>query len=181
MPFDLQPVLKGELLELRPLRPGDFDALYAVACDPLIWEQHPCNDRYQEEVFRAFFREAMESAGALMAVDRRDGRVIGSSRYHAYNEAKREIEIGWTFLARSHWGGKFNGEMKQLMLKHAFQFVDRVLFSVGPRNIRSQKALEKIGGRRVGTRQDARGQESVIYEIAADSSGDFCQNLRTPG
>ena len=150
MPFDLQPVLKGELLELRPLRQEDFPELYSVASDPLIWEQHPNKDRYKEEVFREFFREALESGGALVALDSRDGRIIGSSRFHAYDEEKSEIEIGWTFLARSHWGGVYNGEMKQLMLRHAFRFVNSVVFLVGPQNLRSQKALEKIGGVRVG-------------------------------
>ena len=97
MPFDLQPVLQGEILQLRPLRPEDFHDLYAVASDPLIWEQHPVKDRYKEEVFREFFREALESRGALVAIDSKDGQVIGSSRFHGYNEEKSEIEIGWTF------------------------------------------------------------------------------------
>src|SRR5579862_1968418 len=103
MAFDLQPTLRGDLVELRPLRGEDFTDLYAVASDPLIWEQHPSNDRYKMEVFEAFFREAMESRGALLATDKQDGRVIGSSRFHGHDEVTREIEIGWTFLARSHW------------------------------------------------------------------------------
>src|SRR5918911_4142384 len=114
MPFDLQPILKGELLELRPLRAEDFHDLYTVAADPFIWEQHPANDRYKEEVFKEFFREALESGGALVAIDAKTGQVIGSSRFYAYDEEKSEIEIGWTFLARSHWGGHYNREMKQL-------------------------------------------------------------------
>ena len=169
MPFDLQPVLKGELLELRPLRQEDFPELYSVASDPLIWEQHPSNDRYKEEVFREFFREALESGGALVALDSRDGRMIGSSRFHAYDEEKSEIEIGWTFLARSYWGGVYNGEMKQLMLRHAFRFVNSVVFLVGPQNLRSQKALEKIGGVRVGSRRDSLGRDSVVYQITAST------------
>ena len=111
MSFDLQPILKGELLGLRPLRPEDFHDLYAVASDPLIWEQHPIKDRYKEEVFKGFFREALESGGALIAIDSKDGQVIGSSRFHGYDKEKSEIEIGWTFLARSHWGGIYNREM----------------------------------------------------------------------
>ncbi|HEV8266693.1 MAG TPA: GNAT family N-acetyltransferase, partial [Thermoanaerobaculia bacterium] len=134
MTFELQPVLKGDLLELRPLRPEDFDALYAVAKDPLIWEQHPNNDRWKEDVFREFFRGAMESGGAFLVLDTRNGAVIGSSRYHGLDEEKSEVEIGWTFLARSHWGGVYNGEMKDLMLRHAFRFVRSVVFLVGPRN-----------------------------------------------
>jgi N-acetyltransferase len=164
---DLQPTLKGELLELRPLRPTDFDDLYAVASDPLIWEQHPSNDRHREDVFREFFREALESGGALIATDTRDGRVIGSSRFHGYSEESSELEIGWTFLARSHWGGRYNREMKQLMLRHALQFVKSVVFLVGPRNWRSQKAMQKIGGVRVESRRGADGRESVVYRITA--------------
>jgi RimJ/RimL family protein N-acetyltransferase len=169
MPFDLQPVLKGELLGLRPLRPEDFHDLYAVASDPLIWAQHPIKDRYKEEVFKAFFREALESGGASIAIDSQNGRVIGSSRFHEYDPEKSEIEIGWTFLARSHWGGIYNREMKQLMLRHAFQFVNRVVFLVGPQNLRSQRAMEKIGGVRVGSRPDGSGLVSWVYQITAPS------------
>jgi RimJ/RimL family protein N-acetyltransferase len=165
MPFDLQPVLKGELLTLRPLRTEDFHDLYAVASDPLIWEQHPNNDRYKEEVFREFFRVALGSGGALIAVDSKDGRVIGSSRYFGYDEERCEIEIGWSFLARSHWGGIYNGEMKQLMLRHAFKFVRHVVFLVGPQNMRSQKSLEKIGAVRLGSRPNGEGRESFVYQI----------------
>ena len=167
MAFDFQPILEGELLGLRPLRPEDFEDLYAVASDPLIWEQHPVKDRYKEEVFKGFFREALESGGALIAIDSKDGRVIGSSRFHGYDQAKSEIEIGWTFLARSHWGGIYNREMKQLMLRHAFKFVNSVIFLVGPRNLRSQRALEKIGAVRVGSRLDASGRDSFVYQITA--------------
>jgi len=167
MAFDLQPILTGELLELRPLRPQDFDALYAVASDPLIWEQHPSSDRYQLEVFKEFFRGAIESGGAFLVLDRKDGKIIGSSRYADYEPAKSEIEIGWTFLARSHWGGVYNREMKHLMLRHAFRFVENVVFLVGPDNWRSRKALEKIGAVFIGTRRNAAGRESVVYQMTA--------------
>lgn len=169
VPIDLQPTLKGRLVELRPLRPEDFDDLYAVASDPLIWEQHPARDRYQEDVFKEFFRVALEGRGAFAAVDRETGRMIGSSRFHGYDEARREIEIGWTFLARSHWGGRFNGEMKAMMLRHAFQFVESVVFLIGPQNVRSQKAVEKIGGVRVGSRTDDEGRESFVYQLTASA------------
>lgn len=166
-PIDLQPTLKGELVELRPLGEQDFDELYAVAADPLIWEQHPARDRYQEEQFRIFFREALESGGALVALDRKSGRIIGSSRFHGYDAEASEVEIGWTFLSRSHWGGRYNREMKELMLRHAFRFVDRVVFLIGPDNRRSQRAVEKIGAVRAGARLDAHGRESIVYQITA--------------
>jgi len=166
MHFDLQPVLKGELIELRPLRADDFDALYKVASDPLIWEQHPERNRYREEVFRRLFQESLASGGALVAINSETEEVIGSSRFHAYDERLSQIEIGWTFLARSFWGGEFNGEMKRLMLGHAFKFVESVFFVIGEENIRSQRAMERIGGRRVGTRTDANGRTNFIYRIS---------------
>ena len=168
MPFDLQPTLIGELVELRPLRAEDFDGLFAVASDPLIWELHPERERYKEEVFRGFFRGAMESGGAFVVLDRSSGNIIGSTRYFGFDPELNEIEIGWTFLARSHWGGRYNYEMKRLMLEHAFRFVDRVIFLVGPKNFRSRRAVEKIGGVERG-RVVKEGRESVVYEISAAS------------
>src|SRR5215510_5964302 len=114
MDFELQPNLVGKLVELRPLRPEDWDQLYAVASDPLIWELHPVRDRYREDVFHEFFNEALESGGAFAVLDRPSGMVIGSSRYAGYDPVGSEIEIGWTFLARAYWGGAYNGEMKHL-------------------------------------------------------------------
>ena len=165
--FELQPTLTGELLELHPLRPEHYPDLYAVASDPLIWEQHPAKDRYKEEVFQEFIRKGIESRGALVAIDRNDGRIIGTSRFHDYRPEQSEIEVGYTFLARSHWGGVYNGEMKELMLRHAFRFVERVVFLIGPENWRSRKAVEKIGGVLVGERRNHEGRESVLYELTA--------------
>ena len=146
MSFDWQPILKGDLIELRPLRPEDHADLYVVASDPLMWEQHPDKTRYEVAGFRVFFDEALASGGALVAIDVVTQRVIGSLRFHGYDPERDEVEIGWTFLARSHWGGRYNSEMKRLMLQHAFQFVSRVVFLIGPQNLRSQRAVEKSAG-----------------------------------
>jgi RimJ/RimL family protein N-acetyltransferase len=169
LPFDLQLNLKGNLVELKPLRADDYRDSYAVAADPLISEQHPVNDRHKEEVFKEFFREALESNGTLIAVDSGESRIIGSSRFHGYNQERSEIEIGWTFLARSYWGGIYNKEIKQLMLNHAFKYIDSVVFLIGLQNIRSQRAIEKIGALQVGTRHDSGGRNSFVYRITASS------------
>jgi RimJ/RimL family protein N-acetyltransferase len=161
--FDLQPTLAGELLELRPLRPDDWSALFAVASDPLIWEQHPEPERCQETVFRKFFADALASGGALVAIDRATGQIIGSSRYHDFDPTTRTIEIGWSFLARRYWGGRYNGEMKRLMLERAFKTVDQVRFVIGPANHRSRRAVEKLGAVYSGPGLNRKGRESVIY------------------
>ena len=74
-------------------------------------------------------------------------RVVGSTRFLALRPEHGSVEIGWTFLARSHWGGETNAELKRLMLDHALASVARVYFMVGEDNIRSRRAMEKIGGR----------------------------------
>ena len=165
MAFDLQPHLKGELLELRPLKTSDWDELFAVASDSLIWEQHPERDRYREDVFRIFFKEALESGGAFVIIDRKTQQIIGSTRFYGYDLEKSEIEIGWTFLARKYWGGRYNAEMKRLLLNHAFRFVENVVFFVGEHNVRSQKAMEKIGAIKVGTATRKYGNHPVATNV----------------
>ena len=165
--FSYQPILKGDLVELRPLRAEDYDDLYAVAADPLIWEQHPVTNRHERGSFQQYFRDSLASAGALIAFDAETHRIIGSSRFHGYDKQRSEVEIGWTFLARSHWGGVYNGQIKELMLQHAFRFVNCVVFLVGKQNLRSQRSVEKTGGVRVGSRPDAGGRDSYVYQITA--------------
>ena len=173
MAFELQPHLKGKLLEIRPLGPGDWDDLFAAASDPLIWEQHPEPDRYKEDVFRIYFNGAIESGGAFLIIDLQTEQVIGSTRFYGYDPEKSEIEIGWTFLTRKHWGGRYNAEMKQLLLNHAFKFVESVVFLVGEDNVRSRKAMEKLGAINVGTatrtygdRPPGRNVKYVIRKMA---------------
>jgi RimJ/RimL family protein N-acetyltransferase len=176
--FEFQPVLTGQLIQLRPLKPDDIEALFQSASDPRVWEQHPENDRYERDVFETFFKGAIESKGAFAIIDRRSGRIIGSSRYCDFNPANREIEVGWTFLEREFWGGAYNRELKTLMLDHAFRFVDRVLFVVGETNLRSQKALGKIGARflKVIEKPDRHGaiQKNFVFVISASEWQAHC-------
>ncbi|MBU7579813.1 MAG: GNAT family N-acetyltransferase [Porphyrobacter sp.] len=150
-----QPVLEGEHVRLRPLHKDDWDALFAVASDPLIWAQHPAHDRWREPVFRAFFADALAGGGALVALDTRTGAVIGSSRFQGLEQAGGgSVEIGWTFLARSHWGGRWNHDMKRLMVTHALASVAEVRFLVGESNWRSRTALERIGAQLTGRTEE---------------------------
>lgn len=143
--FELDPILEGANLRLRPIRANEFEALYAIASDPLLWAQHPAKERSQRGPFEAWFHAAL-TQHALTVEEATSGRVIGSSRYYDWNETTREVAIGFTFLSRDHWGGSTNAEMKRLMLDHAFKWARTVWFHVDPANTRSRRAMEKIGG-----------------------------------
>lgn len=148
--FDWQPnTLKNELIELIPLEETDFEALYAVASDPLVWEQHPNKLRYQREVFQNYFEGAMLSKGSFLIRDTKTSEVVGSSRYYDYNEKENSILIGYTFIGRKFWGNGYNKALKKIMLDYAFEHVNKVYFHIGAFNLRSQKAIEKIGAVKV--------------------------------
>jgi RimJ/RimL family protein N-acetyltransferase len=166
---DFQPTLTGPTVIVRPIAADDWTELFAAGSDPEIWKVHPRANRYTEPEFRAYFDSAVTSKMAFVFVDCSTDRLIGSSRYYGYDAARSEIEIGWTFVVRSHWGGATNREVKRLMLDHAFTFVDTVIFWVGEQNWRSQGAMTKIGGiKREGlfTRELSGATPHVIFEIS---------------
>ena len=167
--MDLQPVLEGPRLRLRPLLAADFDELYAAASDPLIWELHPASDRWKLPVFKEFFAAALASGGAFAVVNRFTGAIVGTSRYYGLDEKESSVAIGFTFLARKLWGGDFNRELKTLMLDHAFKSVRAVKFHVGEHNLRSRRAMEKIGARMVGRldrlKPDGSPDPTVVFEL----------------
>jgi RimJ/RimL family protein N-acetyltransferase len=168
--IDLQPTLEGKRVTVRPIVTSDWDGLFAAAADAKIWELHPAPDRYLEAVFREYFDGALGCQSAFTFVDRESGKPIGSSRYHGYDPVRREVEIGWTFLSREYWGGSYNAEIKQLMLGHAFTFADTALFWVGDTNLRSRRAMEKIGGilrDGIQFRDFSGDMPYVVYEISA--------------
>lgn len=175
--------LKNDWVELIPLLPDDFEALYAVAKDPLIWEQHPNPDRYKRDVFQVYFQGALQSGGAFLIKDH-SGQVIGCSRFCEYEPEHRRVKIGYTFFSRACWGKSYNRSAKQLMLEYAFQWVDEVIFHVGACNIRSQKAMERIGAEKIGEEVIAyygeKPQNNVVYRFTKERFDRFFPAIITP-
>lgn len=158
-------ILENELIKLVPLESIDLERLYAVAADPAIWAQHPTKDRYKKEVFQLYFDSAIESKTAFLIFDKASNKLIGSSRYYDYKPENKTIAIGFTFLATDYWGGNYNKSIKKLMLDYGFQFVDSVMFHIGATNIRSQKAVEKIGGKKMKEFiVESNGQQQLNFE-----------------
>lgn len=167
--MNVQATLENENVKLVPLNPNDLEELFSVASDPKIWEQHPNKDRYKREVFQNFFQGAIESKGAFKIIDKNTGEIAGSTRFYDYNPKENSIFIGYTFYATKFWGSKLNPQVKKLMLDYIFQFVDKVNFHVGKDNIRSQKAMEKLGAKKVDEVNVAYFGEpeklNVVFEI----------------
>ena len=162
----MQPVLMDECVLVRPMEEADRDALFTVASDPAIWALHPAHDRWKRDVFDPFFAEGLASNGGLVIIDQRSGAVIGSSRYDIRVCAAGEVEIGWTYLARHYWGGAVNRSIKRLMLNYAFERgFEAVIFLVGDNNLRSRRAMEKIGAALTSRRQEWPMGNTVVNHL----------------
>ena len=174
MPLDRQPLLETERLTLRPLTEDDREALYEIASDPAVWEQHPIHDRWRREVFDAFFDEGIACGGALAVIRKSDERMLGSTRFDGfYEEEGGVVEIGWTFLDPVCWGKGYNPELKRAVLAHALADVATVEFRVGDTNYRSRNALEAIGAVRTDRYELGRYQGKrvvhLVYEITREA------------
>ena len=174
MNINWQPAhLQNDFVKLCPLHSGDFEELYLVASDPLIWEQHPNKNRYQREAFLMYFEGAVKSGSAFIVYDNKTNEMIGSSRFYEYDSDKKTVAIGYTFLARDHWGTTYNNALKSLMLNYAFNFAEHVIFHIGASNIRSQKAIEKLGAKKTGeVEMEYYGEEkklNYIYQVDKDA------------
>ncbi|NHF58612.1 GNAT family N-acetyltransferase [Flavobacteriaceae bacterium TP-CH-4] len=105
----------------------------------------------------------------MAILDKLTENIIGSSQFNTVEGRPNAIEIGWTFLGRNYWGGTCNKEVKGLMMTYAFNYVQNVIFYVDKQNIRSQKAVEKINGRKLSESERAmmpkKSKENETYII----------------
>ena len=178
MDFEWQPSLENNLIKIKPLHANDFETLYRIASDPLIWEQHPNKDRYKKEKFETFFKGAIESQGAFLVFDNKTGNPIGSSRYYEFDKEEKTISIGYTFISRDYWGKDYNKALKLLMINHAFRFADKIIFHIGASNIRSQKAIEKLGANKTGeVEMEYYGEPKRLNFIYAINKKEWTGNL----
>lgn len=173
MNFSIQPILENQEYQLIPLQQGDFESVYEAASDPKVWEQHPNKDRYKREVFKNFFKGAMESGGAFKIIEKASGDVLGSTRFYHFNETENHIFIGYTFYGTKSWGKGINPQVKKLMLDYIFQFVDKAHFHIGKENFRSQIALERLGGEKIAEEEVSYSDEptrtNFVYEIKKEN------------
>ena len=172
MKFSIQPKLENDSLQLLPLAESDFERLFNEASDPEVWAMHPNKERYKRDVFQNFFKGALQSKGAFLIIDKETTAVLGSTRFYDYDENDESILIGYTFYGTKFWGKNINASVKKMMLDYIFQFVEKVIFHVGKDNIRSIKAMTKLGAENLGETEVAYFGETpkinVVFQIKKD-------------
>ena len=172
MKFSIQPKLENDSLQLLPLAESDFERLFNVASDPEVWAMHPNKERYKRDVFQNFFKGALQSKGAFLIIDKETTAVLGSTRFYDYDENDESILIGYTFYGTKFWGKNINASVKKMMLDYIFQFVEKVIFHVGKDNIRSIKAMTKLGAENLGETEvayfGATPKINVVFQIKKD-------------
>ncbi|WP_346239445.1 GNAT family N-acetyltransferase [Niabella insulamsoli] len=172
-PINIQPKLESENILLSPLNERDFDTLYLAASNPKIWEQHPNKERWKKEVFKTFFVGAIQSKGAFKIIDKSSDSVIGSTRFYDLSEQESSIQIGYTFYKTEYWGRGTNNLVKTLMLDYIFNYVSKVYFHIGANNIRSQKAIVKLGALKVGEQEvtyfGEKPMQNFVYELTYEN------------
>ena len=133
-------------ISLLQIKKENFEELYLVASDPIIWEQHPENDRWKKEKFSIFYKNGLQNKfGFLLIFDKHKNKIIGSTRFYSYDKIDKAIRIGFTFISQEYWGTSINFQVKKMMLDYTFKYLDKVYFDIGINNFRSRKAVEKLG------------------------------------
>lgn len=148
------PLETADLL-LKATSDDDFEGLYAIGSDPEVWALHSDTDRYTKEKFEVYFLGGLNnSLGAYTLVYKPTQTIAGFTRYYDYDEESSSVKIGYTFLAKTFWGTGLNQALKARMIAHAFEFCDQVIFEVYEFNLRSQRAVLKLGAIEIAPKGD---------------------------
>jgi RimJ/RimL family protein N-acetyltransferase len=173
-------ILKGQLVDLLPLERQHFDELYLAAADKKLWELIPvdCSDR---ERFMSVYNTALAEREKgnhypFVIYHKETGRIIGSTRWFDIHPEDKKLEIGWTWIIQEYWGTAVNFECKLLLLTHCFDVLQarRVQIKTDQNNLRSRKAIEKIGGQFEGIlrkdriKENGESRSAAYYSIIDD-------------
>ena len=170
-------VLKGRLVDLYTLQTNHLLELEAIAKNKDIWE-HYIIDASQPNTFNRAFTSGLAEMGRgaqhiFVIYHREKQELVGSTRFLEINEVHKKLEIGWTWMHPDYWGSKINAECKLLLLTHAFENLEitRVQLRTEELNLRSRKAIEKLGAKFEGIvrhdfiRENGTHRNSAFYSI----------------
>jgi len=169
--------LENERIKLEPLTPDHVKLMRPLSSDSDIWRWYTEDLSNPDDLENWMMNRLRESEnGTQMSyavIDKKDDKVIGSSSYGHIEWAEKCLEVGWTWLGKEYIGSGINKHMKFLMLGHAFDTmgIERLELRTDETNVRSRRAMEKIGAvydgilRNHRTTQGGRRRNSVIYSI----------------
>ena len=175
--------LKGKYIYLELLQPNNKETLRDLAKDERIWEgnrgfilNETFDDQFDNYFATALDNNAMGGQQAFVMHKVSDDSIIGMTRFLNIDKKEKRLEIGYTWYIPAVWGKVYNKECKLLLLQYTFEelYFNRAQFNVAGQNIRSQKAVEKIGGekegvlRKHGYRNDGSLRDTVIFSIIND-------------
>lgn len=175
--------LRGQFIYLELLQPEDVPQLKTLAFDARLWEY--TKTLLINETFDAQFDKYIATAfdprntGMQISFVMRDAvtnNLIGMTRYYKIEPSQKRLSVGYTWYTPAYWGKVHNKECKLLLLQYAFDELhfQRVEFEVAHQNIRSQKAVEKIGGvreavlRKHGLHADGTIRDTVVFSVIDD-------------
>jgi RimJ/RimL family protein N-acetyltransferase/nitroimidazol reductase NimA-like FMN-containing flavoprotein (pyridoxamine 5'-phosphate oxidase superfamily) len=183
--------MRGEHVILEPLDLSHVDGLYAATADAEVWRHLNVRQPHDRDELAAIVADALRAAGRGERVPwvqrcAATGEVVGSTSYYEVDEASRSVAIGYTYLGRAWWRTGVNTEAKLLLLTRAFDEVGavRVVWHTDLRNERSQRAIERLGGRREGVlrmhrqRPDGSWRDTVQYSMTVDEWPEAQRTLR---
>jgi N-acetyltransferase len=166
-------------VRLEPLTRAHIPTLVEVGLDPELWRWTTTRAETPDDMVR-YVESALADAEAGRAfpfatVERKSGRVVGSTRFGAMDRGSRRVEIGWTWLARPWQRSAVNTEAKLLMLRHAFEVMGciRVELKSDVLNQRSRAAIRRLGAVEEGILrhhvvvEGGRIRDTVYYSILA--------------
>ncbi len=171
--------LEGEKVILVPLSEMYFDELIDSCRHKIIWTYMPVKandaDGLRKELTEALLEREKGTQCPFVVIEKTTNKVIGSTRFLKLTEEHRNLEIGWTWYLPEYWRKGYNEECKLLLLTYCFEILKtiRVQIIASDKNLRSRKAIERIGGkfegilRNVVLRHD--GPRTTAYYSIIDS------------
>ena len=150
--FEERIMLENGIAKLVPLDRASALALASIAYDEDTWEHMETNVSDVDDLHRYIETALSERSGnetyPFIVYDKRVNKVAGCTRYGMADTLCQSLEIGWTWYGKAFRGTGLNLACKQLLLQYAFEAagVNRISFSAAPDNLRSRKAITKIGG-----------------------------------
>ncbi len=177
MKIDTNLIIEGNTITLVPLEMKYKEQLYEAINNPDVWKytwrEVKTFDDIEQMLLIAVQNKDDGKQLPFTVKDKLSGEVIGTTRIGDIDIANRNVEIGWTWLSPSVWRTKVNTECKFLLLHYCFEELKvlRVQFSISGQNIRSQKAVERIGAVKEGTfrkhrvKADGTIHDNIFYSI----------------